>query len=107
MIPTQDGLTRRETYQATMDRVQVTCDITFNLSTIAAEVEAVNAILARQDREDFEKDPPIQFAIFGNLTEAEYDQMLAEIKAAGGDKIQAELQRQLDTWLAENPDWNN
>ena len=106
MIPTQDGSTRRETYQATMDRVQVTCDITFNLSTIAAEVEAVNAILARQDREDFEKDPPIQFAIFGNLTEAEYDQMLAEIRAAGGDKILAELQRQLDTWLAENPDWN-
>lgn len=107
MIPTQDGSTRRETYQATMDRVQVTCDITFNLSTIAAEVEAVNAILARQDREDFEKDPPIQFAIFGNLTETEYDQMLAEIRAAGGDKILAELQRQLDTWLAENPDWNN
>ena len=24
----------------------------------------------------------------------------------GGDRIQAELQRQLDAWLAENPDWN-
>ena len=32
--------------------------------------------------------------------------MLAEIKAAGSDKIQAELQRQLDEWLAANPDWN-
>ena len=32
--------------------------------------------------------------------------MLAEIKAAGGDVIQAELQRQLDEWLAQNPDWN-
>ena len=70
------------------------------------ELEAVNAILTRQEREDFEEDPPIQFAIFGNLTEEEYDQMLTEIRAVGGDKILAELQRQLDAWLAENPDWN-
>ena len=40
------------------------------------------------------------------MTPEYYDQMLAEINAAGGDKIQAELQRQLDEWLAENPDWN-
>ena len=39
------------------------------------------------------------------MTPEYYDQMLAEIKAAGGDKIQAELQRQLDAWLAENPGW--
>ena len=106
-VPTQEGSTRLESYKNSMDRALVKCKITFDFSAVAAEVEAVNAILTRQDRDDFDVDPPIQFAIFGNLTEAEYDQMLAEIKAAGGDKIQAELQRQLDAWLAENPDWNN
>ena len=35
-----------------------------------------------------------------------YDEFLQKVKDAGGDKIQAELQRQLDAWLAENPDWN-
>jgi hypothetical protein len=32
--------------------------------------------------------------------------MLSDLKAAGSDKILAELQRQLDAWLAENPDWS-
>jgi hypothetical protein len=31
--------------------------------------------------------------------------MLSDIEAAGGNKIKAELQRQLDEWLAENPNW--
>lgn len=106
LIPTQTGSTRLETYQATMDHIHILCDIVFDHSAVETELEAVNAILTRLEREDFEEDPPIQFAIFGNLTEEEYDQMLTEIRAVGGDKIQAELQRQLDKWLAENPDWN-
>ena len=40
------------------------------------------------------------------MDEGGYDQMLQAFKAAGGDKIQAELQRQLDEWLKANPDWN-
>jgi len=105
-VPTQEGSTRLESYKNSMDRALVKCKITFDFSAVAAEVEAVNAILTRQDRDDFDVDPPIQFAIFGNLTEAEYDQMLAEIRAAGGDKIQAELQKQLDAWLEAHPDWD-
>ena len=39
------------------------------------------------------------------MTEEVYIEMLQKFKAAGSEKIQAELQRQLDEWLAENPDW--
>lgn len=38
-------------------------------------------------------------------TEEEYDGYLQKLKDAGSEKIQAELQRQLDEWLAANPDW--
>ena len=41
------------------------------------------------------------------MDEENYQIMLAEIRAAGGDKIQAELQRQLDEWLKANPNWQN
>ena len=42
---------------------------------------------------------------FSKLTPEEYDTWMQEIREAGGDVIQAELQRQLDAWLAENPGW--
>ena len=106
LVPTSEGSTRLQTHLDSIDNALVSYDIIFDFSAVAAETESVNAILTRQERKDFDVDPPIQFAIYGNLTEPEYDQMLAEIKAAGSDKIQAELQRQLDEWLAANPDWN-
>ena len=40
------------------------------------------------------------------MTKEKYDEMLQALRDAGSDKILAELQRQLDAWLAENPDWN-
>ena len=36
---------------------------------------------------------------------AAYDEMLQKLNDAGAQKIIAELQRQLDEWLAANPDW--
>ena len=41
-----------------------------------------------------------------DMTEEMYDQMLQDMKDAGSEKVIAELQRQLDAWLAEHPDWN-
>ena len=35
-----------------------------------------------------------------------YNEMLQALTDAGADEIQAELQRQLDEWIANNPDWN-
>ena len=106
LVPAVDLAERTEIYQDALENSQTDLNITFDLSPVRAELNAVDAILKRNKQENIETDPPVQFAIFGNLTDEEYNQMLAEIKAAGGDKIVAELQRQLDTWLAENPDWN-
>ena len=39
------------------------------------------------------------------MSEDEYAKLLQKVKTDGGDKIVAELQRQLDDWLANNPDW--
>ena len=47
------------------------------------------------------------FPGFSCLTADEYNQMLQELKDAGSEVIQAELQKQLDDWLAENPDWDS
>jgi hypothetical protein len=32
-----------------------------------------------------------------------YEQMLSDIREAGGDKVLAELQRQFDAWLEAHP----
>ena len=65
------------------------------------------------DFSGFEKETAAMEEIFeknfmnskNSMTEESYDRMLQEIKDAGGDRIRAELQRQLDQWLADNPDW--
>ena len=41
----------------------------------------------------------------GSLPEEDYVKLVQEVKSDGGDKIIAALQRQLDEWLAENPEW--
>ena len=41
------------------------------------------------------------------MTKEKYDEMLQALRDAGSDKILAELQRQLDAWLAENPEWKS
>ena len=40
-----------------------------------------------------------------NMKKDNYDRMLLKMEDAGSNKIIAELQRQLDAWLVENPDW--
>ena len=92
--PAAEGLTQLETHQQILDRSILQLPITFDFSAVETETAAVNKVLMTA------------FNSFSQLTEAEYNQMLSDIKAAGGDRIQAELQRQLDEWLAANPDWN-
>ena len=106
LVPTQDGAARLQAHLETIDQALISYDIMFDFSPVEAELEAVNGFLNRKAPKDPDKDPPLNFSIFGNLTGAEYDQMLSDLKAAGSDKILAELQRQLDAWLAENPDWS-
>ena len=89
-----------------------TATLTFDFSALLQDVEAVKAALEPYGRdyintEDIEDDPETEEdETRHRMTPEYYDQMLAEINAAGGDKVLAELQRQLDQWLAENPEWN-
>jgi putative aldouronate transport system substrate-binding protein len=107
----EEGQTDLESFQAMLDRSTLQYPIVFDFSGLEKELKAVQKVINRyfpniattkEIRDDFftpEKDPvPV-------MNEAGYDQMLQAFKDAGGDKIVAELQRQLDAWLAENPDW--
>ena len=107
----EEGQTDLESFRAMLDRSTLQYPIVFDFSGLEKELKAVQKVINRyfpniattkEIRDDFftpEKDPvPV-------MNEAGYDQMLQAFKAAGSDKIVAELQRQLDAWLAENPDW--
>ena len=92
--PVAEGLTQLETHQKILDRSIMQLPITFDFSSVEKETAEVNGVL-----EEY-------FCQFSQLTEQDYTEMLTKIKSAGGDKIITELQRQLDDWMAENPDWN-
>ena len=87
--------------------------LTFDFTSVMPEVEAVYAALQPYlpdyvNAQEIEDDPDTADVdeTRHRMTPEYYDQMLSDIKAAGGDKIQAELQRQLDEWLKANPDWD-
>ena len=87
-----------EVYRRLMDSSQTLCPLDyrywFDFTDLEDEIEAVNDVVQ------------LEGASFSKKTPEEYDAWMQTIREAGGDTIQAELQRQLDAWLAENPDWN-
>ena len=90
-----DGKTQLETFRESLDNSIRCCPVVFEFSGMDAELTALSNIM----REYFPR--------FSCLTADEYNQMLQELKDAGSEVIQAELQKQLDDWLAENPDWDS
>ena len=86
--------------------------LSLDFATLWTELDSVKTVYEKyvQDyvnTENVEDDPETEEdETRHRMTPEYYDQMLAEIQAAGGDKIQAELQRQLDEWLKNNPNWN-
>ena len=97
-FPTPEGKSLSECFPAMLERSVIRYPINgsygFDTANVNAEIDAVNEILEKQAGD------------FATLDPEAYDELLQKIKDAGGDKIQAELQRQLDEWLADNPDWN-
>ena len=86
--------------------------ITFDFSGFEAELEEIGKIIGKYYC-FFANTTYRQISLpeFGKLELPEmtpelYDQMLQELKDAGSDAIRAELQRQLDEWIANNPDWS-
>ena len=88
-----EGMTALESYRAVCDdEPLIRHEVLFNPIGLEKELDEVYFRLR------------YYFSAYSELTEEEYNTMLADISAAGGDKIQAELQKQLDEWVKANPD---
>lgn len=92
--PAAEGKTALETFREQVEKAELRLPSNlFDVTSLLIKAEMVN---------DAAKP---YLSKFSELTPDEYDQMLQDMKVAGGDEILAELQRQLDEWLAENPNW--
>ena len=93
----EEGEDALEVYRRIMDFSQAKCPLDyrywFDFTDLEDEIEAVNSAVR------------MRAGSFSKLTPEEYETWMQEIREAGGDTIQAELQRQLDEWLAQNPGW--
>ena len=93
-IPTEEGVDIQQTYVELLDKSNVwypmDAELGYDISDLEQEIAAVNQVLDRY------------LTRFSELTKEEYQSMLAEIDAAGGQKILSALQQQLDTWLSKN-----
>ncbi len=90
-----DGKTALESYRDDMENVSYCYyPISFDYSAFPTELEALGKVMAKY------------YTQFANLSNGSYDEMLLEMKDAGIHRIIDELQRQLDAWIAENPNWN-
>ena len=96
-----EGEAKLQAYRDMLDSTDYICyPIAFDYTSFEEELIAIAKISNEYyyDLTKFEGGEPV-------ITEEIYDQMLQEFKDAGSEKIIAELQRQLDEWLAANPDW--
>ena len=88
-----EGMTKLETYQKICDDEPVIHYwVPFDLTGLEKEE---NEVLFRAR---------YYLRRYSELSEEDYNTMIADMNAAGGDKIMAELQKQLDEWVKENPD---
>ena len=96
--PTEEaeGKTKLETYREQLDNVEIVYyPIFFDYSGFEEELAALEEL-----REYYKS-----FTNADDMDKEGYDKMLQDFKAAGSDRIIAQLQHQLDAWLAANPDW--
>lgn len=110
-IYAEEGKTELETFREMLDQSTLYHPIVFDYSGLKKELAAVQAVINRffpyfTTTEEIPDDMTTEVEdTVPIMNEAGYDQMLQAFKDAGSDKIVEELQRQLDAWLAENPDW--
>jgi len=72
------------------------CPIVFDYSALDAELTAIGAVVGIYNT--MYSVPPYY--------EEYYPKMLEKLEEAGMSTVIAEMQRQLDAWIAEHPDWN-
>ena len=94
-----EGMTRLESIQANLSQASV-CDYPaiFDYSVLDDELAALDEVLKAYY--------PMFTSAAEHYSEEYYQRMLRDMKEAGMDTIITELQRQLDAWIAEHPDWN-
>jgi len=88
-----NGKTLLRSYQELLDESVLSYPVVFDYSGFEDELKAIETVCLEY------------FPEFAVLTETQYDQMLKELEDAGSQKIVEALQKQLDQWLSENPDW--
>ena len=99
--PSAKGTDKLQAYRDMLDSTDYSCyPILFDYSAFEDELTAISEIFNEYFRNmtAIKDGEPV-------LTSEGYEQMLQKFKDAGSEKIIAELQRQLDKWLAANPDW--
>ena len=88
-----EGMTLLESYLEMWENVgEPYYTIYFDYSGLEDELEAVRVVCDQY------------FRSFASLTDEKYAEMIEKINEAGGTKIMAELQKQLDEWVKANPD---
>ena len=101
MYHSRDGMTALETYYEDMENLDhCFYPIQFDYSAFTEFTEGKELLSIGKVMGNY-------YYMFTSpdMTEQMYDQMLQDMKNAGSEKVIAELQRQLDTWIAEHPDW--
>jgi len=93
LLPEAEGMTRLETYQSSIEKSQIWAPVTFNWSQMGTERAQIEEILRGGLR------------YLPYVSDDTYENLLENIRDAGGDRVKRELQRQLDEWFAENPEW--
>lgn len=88
-----NGKTLLRSYQELLDESVLSYPVVFDYSGFEGELKAIETVCLEY------------FPKFTELTETQYNQMLKELEDAGSQKIAEALQKQLDQWLSENPDW--
>ena len=88
-----NGKTLLRSYQELLDESVLSYPVVFDYSGFEDELKAIETVCLEY------------FPKFTVLTETQYNQMLKELEDAGSQKIVEALQKQLDQWLSENPDW--
>jgi len=94
-----EGKTKLETHREMAESASYfDFPIVFDFSELTEELEEMGYALGKYLQNG-------NISEIGSLPEEDYVKLVQEVKSDGGDKIIAALQRQLDEWLAEHPEW--
>ena len=93
-----EGMSRLESYQAHLAQASFSyCPVVFDYSDLEDELAALDEVLNAY------------YPMFSNTehySEEYYQEMLQKMEEAGMSTVITELQRQLDAWIAEHPNWD-